>query len=226
MSIPHLAIGVACVDAAQMTANPDALLSLTFSQAVTLLIEACDLKTAKRSAVEARIKQLQRAGMPGRYPGAPADRPHYGIPELAAFATAFQLMNAFMVPALAARYVTEKWSELASFALVGAEAALPRAYLQRRPIKSAALALFQANALADLGHKGAHGERYAGPLGDIRVVQIDHNLPDAFRNGLHLDSRDYMPVVIARFAEMTMATDAELCVELDRLRFLAENKVE
>lgn len=224
--MPDLAIGFACVNAGQMTANPHALLSLTFSQAVTLLIEACDLQTARRSAVEARIKQLQRAGVPGRFPGTSADRPHYGIPELSAFVTAFQLMNAFMVPTLAARYVTEKWSELASFALAGAKPALPSAYLERRPITSATIALFQANALAELGHKGAHGERYAGPLGDIKIVQIDHILPDAFRNGLHLDSRDYMPVVITRFAEMTMATDAELCVALDRLRFLAENKVE
>lgn len=145
----------------------------------------------------------------------------YGIAELAAFATAFRLMAAFLVPNLAARYVNERWSELAPFALSGAREVLPDEYLSRRPLVSGTIAIIEGNALADLGQKGRHDERNTGPLAQIVITHAEAtDLASRVQGaGLVVDSRTYMPIVVARSAEVTMATDADLFEELDRLRF-------
>lgn len=203
-----------------MAPNPDLILTLTFSQTVDLLIEACALPEPSTSAVEARVKQLQRAGVPKMSGDGPVSRPRYGIAELAAFATAFRLMAAFMVPALAARYVTERWEELAPFLLAGGRETLPAEYLARRPLRSGSVAIFHGNALDSMGHRGRHDERYVSALGSLAFFEREGELLAAAQGaGLMLDSKTYMPIIISRFAEMTMASDMEMSSELDRLRF-------
>lgn len=199
----------------------DRAISLPFSDAVTVLMEACRVRPEGRTAFEARIRHLQRLGVPGRGPGQSRGRLHYGIAELAALATAIRLMTAFMAPTLAARYVVERWAELAPFALAGAERALPVDYLARRPIRNGPIAVFEGNALADLGQKGRHEARYLGPLGAVTIIGDSSGDVSSAADGagLILDSRIYMPGVVAGSVARSMATGAELAVELDRLRF-------
>ena len=204
-----------------MPNQPSPLLSLSFADAITVLLDACGLSQNARAAFDARIRHLQRLGVPSRTDDM-AGRLHYGIPELAALATAVRLMDAFMAPALAARYVTERWQLLAPFALAGVGEALPASYIARRAIPPATFAVFQANALAMLGKRRQHDERGEEPLGSLRVCDevraaaITEALNGA---GLVLDSRTYMPAIIRGWVGHLAATEVELGTELDRLRF-------
>jgi hypothetical protein len=196
-------------------------LSLSFSDALTVLMDACGLASGARTAFDARVRQLQRLGVPARKDG-DAGRLRYGIPELAALATAMKLMDAFMVPALAARYVTERWATLTPFVLAGANDVLPVSYLARRSIIADSFAVFGSNALATMGKRHRHDERYVEPLGTVLVVDEKRAAATTAALGgavLVLDSRSYIPVVVGEWAERLSATDAELGVELDRLRF-------
>jgi hypothetical protein len=192
-------------------------LSLPFGDTITLLMEACGLEEGARAAFDARIRHLQRLGVPDRG-GDPQGRLRYGIPELAALATAIRLMDTFMAPALAARYVTERWQSLAPFVLAGAVAALPQSYIARRSISNTTYAVFKANALSMLGKRRQHDERGREPLGEVYIC--DEALASAVAGaGLVLDSRSYMPIVVHRWVERLFVTEAELVVELDRMRF-------
>lgn len=143
----------------------------------------------------------------------------YGIAELAALATAFKLMAAFMTPALAARYVTERWPALAPFVLAGAAGVFPPGYLARRPIAVGSIAVFEGNALADLGQRDRHDPRYLGPLGSITITDAPGLAPLLKDAGLFIDSSIFMPAIVIHAVKLTMATEAELSNELDRLRF-------
>ena len=184
-------------------------------------MEACGIAVDARSAFDARIRHLQKLGVPARGEGG-AGRFRYGIPELAAIATTVRLMDAFMTPALAVRYVTERWSDLAPAALAGARDAMPESYVRRRSIPIATFVVFRANALAMLGKRRQHDERGEEPLGSIRICDEARAtaIADAVDGaGLVLDSRTYMPVIVRRWAELLSATEAELGGELDQLRF-------
>lgn len=195
-------------------------LSLPFPSAVSVLMEALGLALQARTAFEARIRQLQRHGVPIRDARDP--RLIYGIAELAAFATATKLMDAFMVPALAARYVTEKLEALGDFALAGAIEALPKGYVARRTISTDHFAVFGAHALAQMGQRHRHDARYIAPLGMVQIVSasgIADVLSQAEGAAIILDARTYMPVIVNRWTELTGATAAETGLELDRLRY-------
>ncbi len=202
----------------------DRAIALTHAQAIVVLMAACGIPASARTAFEARVRQLQRHGVPARAPDAGRARIDYGIAELSALATAFRLMAAFLSPALAARYVTERWSEFAPFVLAGAREVLPASYRLRRPLGAGTIALVEGNALADLGQKGRHDERNAGPLGSVTIVEADAaGIPSLLHGaGVVIDSRTYMPVLVARMADVAMATDADLAEELDLLRFGAD----
>ncbi len=183
---------------------------------------ACGIDPSARSAFDARIRQLQRLGVPKPHDARPTGRLNYGIVELAALATAVRLMAVFMVPSLAARYVTEQWGTLAPALLAGARAALPASYLARRPIGDATIIVIAASALADLGRQGRHDERYTGALGAAAAVSsamLIDALHDTDGTGLILDTTGYMPKIVEGFCQDTMASEQELAHELDRLRF-------
>lgn len=198
-------------------------LSLSFADSITVLSEACGLPTGARTAFDARVRQLQRHGVPAR-DGETSNRIRYGIAELAALGTATKLMDAFMVPALAARYVVERWTELAPCMLAGAREVAPTIYLTRRSIPTESFAVFGSNALATMGKRHRHDGRYCEPLGTVRVVDEKKAAITAAAlggAGLVLDSRTYMPIIVRAWAERLSATDIELSSELDRLRFVA-----
>ncbi|MBN8816534.1 MAG: hypothetical protein J0J06_13930 [Sphingomonas sp.] len=203
--------------------SPSSHLSLTFADSVTVLMDACGLPVSARTAFDARLRQLQRHGVPVRDDA--TSRIRYGIAELAAFATATKLMDAFMVPALAARYVVERWPELAPCMLAGAKNALPAGYLARRSIPSESFAVFGSNALAQMGKRHRHDERYVEPLGTVRVIDERRAAATAAAAGgagLVLDSAMYMPTIVRQWAERLSATETEVSAELDRLRFVEE----
>ncbi|MGY2735029.1 hypothetical protein [Sphingomonas sp. UYP23] len=189
-----------------------------------MLMSACDIDPSARTAFDARVRQLQRHGLPSRDGARAAGPLDYGIVELAALATAIRLMAAFMVPSLAVRYVVERWDTLAPLLLSGARLALPASYLARRPISDETIIVIEATALADLGRQGRHDERYAGTLGNLIAaapVTLDHAVRTIGGAGLILDTHGYMPAIVEGFARGTLATEQELAQELDRLRFSA-----
>lgn len=198
------------------------LLALRFSQAIPVIMAACQIEPSARTAFNARIRQLQRliASQSG------IDRPSgplaYDIVELAQLATAIRLMAAFMVPSLAARYVIERWEILGPALLAGARLALPVDYTARRTIGDATMLVIAGNALADIGKQGRHDERYAGALGAVKVI-ISTELPGFIKTlggaCLILDTTTYMPGIVKGFAKAASATGPELAHELDRLRF-------
>lgn len=221
MSSAYLQSGYRSVHDADVQKQISLRLSLPFPAAVTVLMEALGLAEHARTAFEARIRQLQRHGVPMRDPRDP--RLIYGIAELAAFATATKLMDAFMVPALAARYVTERFEDLSDFALAGATGSLPTDYVARRTISTNHFAVFGAHALAEMGKRHRHDARYIAPLGMVRIVDakgIADALIEAEGAAIILDARTYMPTIVGRWIELTGATAAETALELDRLRYL------
>ena len=200
--------------------EPSAL-SLLFPDAITVLMEACRLAADARTSFDARIRHLQRLGVSDRG-GEAVVRMRYGISELAALATAVRLMDAFMAPALAARYVTERWPTLAPFALAGAGEALPQSYVMRRSIPATTFAVFRANGLAMLGKRRQHDERGEEPLGSVRICDeaCATAIIEAVEGaGLVLDSRTYMPVIVRGWSKTLFATEAEITAELDRLKY-------
>lgn len=199
-----------------------AALSLTYGDFVLLLMKACRILPKARAPFEARIRHLQRLGLP-ELAGDSLKRLHYGIAECAAFATALRMIDLFIPPALAVRLVTERWSDLTDFVLAGAAETLPRAYLTRRSIPQATFAVFRANALAALGTGREDDQSSEDLLGQFRICEGSHAevMFDALGGaGLVLDSRTYMPAIVREWAERLSATDAELGIEMDRLRFL------
>lgn len=201
---------------------PPSSLSLSFGDSIVVLMMACGIAPDARGPFEARIRHLQRLGIPDRA-GDAMYRLHYGIAELAAFATTVRLIDAFMAPALAVRYVTERWSDLAPLVLAGASEVLPPAYLIRRSVGLDSFAVFRASALASLGKRGEDGEHHDEMLGRIRICDgaRAETIVEALGGaGLVLDSRTYMAVIVEEWAGRLSATDAELGIELDRMRFL------
>jgi hypothetical protein len=201
-------------------ALPSSRLTRRYADAVTTLMSACGIDSAARTAFEARIRQLQRLGVPPR-DADQAGRPIYGLAELAAFATAVRLMAAFMVPSLAARYVAEGWSTLAPALLAGAREALPQSYLARRPLGDETIIVIAASALDDLGHQGRHDERYGGPLGDIAALSPSSVMMAVRKPGgaVVLDTTRFMPNLVAGFVDAAIATEQDIARELDLLRF-------
>lgn len=203
-----------------MPATPALRLSLRYAQAVTVLMAACSIDPAARTAFEARIRQLQRLGLPPRE-GGQVGGPTYGLAELAAFATAIRLMAAFMVPSLAARYVTERWSTLAPALLAGAKEVLPKSYFARRPLGDETVIVVAASALNDLGRQGRHDERYGGALGDVVLLSPSSAIEAVGKldGGVVIDTTTFMPLLVAGFVEATIATEQDAARELDLLRF-------
>lgn len=195
-------------------------LTLRYAQAVTVLMAACGIAPAARSAFEARVRQLQRLGVPPRG-SVGAGRPEYGLQELAAFATAIRLMAAFMVPSLAARYVVESWSILAPALLAGSREALPKSYLERRPLGDEVVIVIAASALDDLGTQGRHDERYGGALGHIVALspQLVMKAVRELGGAVVLDTSRFMPNLVSGFIDAAIATEHDAARELDLLRY-------
>ena len=184
---------------------------------------ACGIAPSARTAFDARIRQLQRLGVPQR-DDANTGRIDYGVAELAGLATAVRLMAAFMVPSLAARYVTERWAVLVPALMAGAGSALPADYVARRSIGETTIFAIAAGALSDLGRQKRHDERYTGALGELVLVDraaLPETIDGFGGAGLVIDTATYMPVIVDGFAAAAMATNSELAHQLDRLRFYA-----
>ena len=197
-----------------MAVVPASRLTLRYAQAVTVLMAACGIDPAARTAFAARVRQLQRLGVPPHREGQ-GGGPAYGLAELAAF----------MVPSLAARYVIECWPTFAPALLAGAREALPDSYLARRPLGDETVIVIAPSALGDLGRQGRHDERYAGTLGDMAVLSPASVL-DTVRNiggGVVLDTTAFMPKLVAGFVEAAIATEQDAMRELDLLRFATWN---
>lgn len=209
----------------RMAAAIPRTIELGFADAVTILMRACQIDGGRRQAFVARVRHLQRLGLPPRQVTVGQPRLTFGLAELAAIATAIQLMAAFLPPTVAVRYVLERWTELTPCLLAGAVGELPTAYADRRPIEAGRFLVLAGSALCDLGDSAAHEARYAFTLGPVRSFG-DGSLAQAAvaadGSGTLVDTGLYMPLILTCMRDLGNATDEDIAAELDRLRFSTE----
>lgn len=123
-----------------------------------MLTSAFDVPGNGLDALTARVRLLGRLGVPVRGRAEAHQRLGYGLREVLEVAMALALMNAHMPPALAARYVRERWASFARLAVdgllqyAGASAELRARYSSSRP--HAGL-FIQGNVLEFLGLRGS-----------------------------------------------------------------------
>ncbi|WP_137786728.1 hypothetical protein [Sphingomonas sp. 3P27F8] len=133
------------------------------------------------NALIARIRQLGALGVPSK--PRPTMNAHltYGLTEVAEISMAMALMNAHMSPALAARYVKEKWSDLATLALAGMLKAIPGSMRDSYEMPTGgSLALIEGNILRTLGNREARDGVDEVPLAPVELFN------DAMRLGIRL----------------------------------------
>jgi hypothetical protein len=206
-----------------MTASSRRAFALSFADTVPILAKACELNIEARGAIEARVRQLQRLGLDA--PGSLQSRkPAYGLLELAELATAFQFMAAFMLPKRAVRYVTEQRETLLPFYLAGASPTAPTSWSGKSKYRDKRFAIIRGTGLVELGQNEQHGKRYMGELSAIDLVG-DGSLSKAAKPlngaGVVIDSAAFLPSLFAQTINHVFASEAEVCLELDRIRFAA-----
>ena len=183
---------------------------------------ACGVEVARRASFEARVRHLQRLGLPDRGEVKSHSRYAYGLAELAGIATALRLIDAFMPPTLAVRHVAGCWAALAPCLAAGAGDEAPAGYWGPHRPAGGTLAVIAGAGLADIGTSAAHERRYAGPLGTVRVfggADATAGLAAATGGaGVLLDAGAYMPVLLASLRAVDLVTEEDLADELDRLR--------
>jgi hypothetical protein len=198
---------------------------LGYEEATTLLMEALVQPESARSAFQARIRQLQRIGLLKKPDSKAYERFSYGLVELAALATAFRLMAAFMLPIVAVRYVSERWADFlpALVAGLGSDYAHSR-WDEGQPFDVSFVAI-EGVALARLGQKAASDTRYDGPLGQVSCHPDNDALgklwSETTPQGILVDTRPYMAALIAKLAAVETVSDEQIADEIDRLRFSA-----
>ncbi len=186
---------------------------------------ALEQPESARSAFQARIRQLQRIGLLKKPDGKAYERFSYGLVELAALATAFRLMAAFMLPIVAVRYVSERWADFipALVAGLGPDHARSR-WGEGQPLDASFVAI-EGVALARLGQKAASDTRYDGPLGLITCHPDNDALSKVWgettRQGIVFDTRPYMSALITNLATLETVSEEQVADEIDRLRFSA-----
>lgn len=204
-----------------MAESSDRAVELPFSKAIDAMMAACQVAPEAKGAFIARVRHLQRLGLPPRG-GAPANaRLTYGLAEIAAVATAFRLMAAFLLPTLAARYVLERWTDITPFLLAGSAEAMPEGYARRRPPPASRYLVLAGAALTELGRKAAHEGRYDGALGEVTLLgDVDAAAVAAAAGGagVVVDAAAFMPAIIAAVRSHPLVEEEDVEHELERLR--------
>jgi hypothetical protein len=196
-------------------------LRLSYGQASSVLRVACKIPDRASSAFDSRIRQLQRLGVSVGEDAGKHARFAYGLTELAALATTFKLMSAFMAPTFAARYVIECWPKIAPAIVDGIGDSAPQRWQDTRPRRGGRFVIFEGAALADLGRKAAHEGRFDSPLGSIRLfaeADIATVALSAGGAGVVLDTGSYMPRIISEVLALPLVTHNDVIDELDLIR--------
>ena len=196
-------------------------LRLSYGQASSILRIACKIPDHASSAFDSRIRQLQRLGVSVGEDAGKHARIAYGLKELAALATTFNLMSAFMAPTFAARYVIECWPKIAPAIVDGVGDAAPQRWQDTRPRHDGRFVIFEGAALADLGRKAAHEGRFDSPLGSIRLfaeADIATVALSAGGAGVVLDTGSYMPSIMWQVLALPLVTENDVIDELDLIR--------
>lgn len=176
---------------------------------------ACGLAEGSELALEARVRLLHRLGVPRRRREKSNARFAYGLTEIAEIVVAIELMKAFMPPAPAARFVSERWNRWAPMAVAGIGDLLPPGFAERYPARASARCYVAGTALADLGSREVHAQRWEGPLGDV----VDAAAEDAIgASGTLIDGAEFMPVVYRLLAGQPLASPDAMLAGLRRLR--------
>ena len=200
-------------------------IQLDFNEAIRVLMLALEIDPAARSAVQARVRQLQRMGMSKRSAGRAYERFTYGLVELAMIATAFRLMAAFVLPIVAVRLLSERWADFVPALVSGVGHADADGLLTVEEADDGPLIAIEGVALSRLGQKTATDSRYDGPLGRVDRHAASAILDDVFGStmvgGVVIDTRTYMVGLTGNLAALEFVSTAQIADEIDRLRFSA-----
>ena len=202
----------------------EASIRLSYGAAIDVLMQTLDTDAEARSAFAARVRQLQRVGL--CKPTGSYNRFTYGLVELAAIATAFQMMSAFMLPIVAVRFLNERWSIFVPPLVAGTGDAMGRAFWRERdvPQPDTPIIFMEGVALSRLGQKSASDSRYDGPLGKTMALSPGDVIGRAFGTvtaGVMIDTRSYMPRLIGALEATEPVSRRQLEDEIDRLRYSA-----
>jgi hypothetical protein len=194
---------------------------LPFGEALWIVSQACELPGSALSALDARIRQLQKNGITARRANEKFVHLKYGLVEIAGLATAIRLMSAFMAPQVAARYVSERWPQIAPALISGIGTAAPVGWHETRPAIGGRYLVFAGAALAEMGRKAASEGRYDWSLGNVQAVEnVDAAAvaSAAGAAGVILDTGTYMPIIVRQIASLPMITDDDILQEMDLMR--------
>ncbi|CAN5598402.1 hypothetical protein BH10PSE14_BH10PSE14_35220 [soil metagenome] len=198
-------------------------IQLDFNEAIRILMLALEIDPAARSAVQARVRQLQRMGLSKRPEGRAYERFTYGLLELATLATAFRLMAAFVLPIVAVRLLTERWADFVPALVSGVADADVEYEWGAGETDQGPLIAIEGVSLSRLGQKTATDSRYDGPLGRIDRHAGNAMMDDVFGatmvGGVVIDTRSYMVGLAGNLAALDFVSTAQIADEIDRLRF-------
>lgn len=186
------------------------------------MAQACALPGPALSALDARIRQLQKQGITARRENEKFVRLEYGLVEIAGLATGIKLLSAFMAPTVAARYVSECWPQVAPALVAGIGDAAPNAWHETRPAIGGRYLVFAGAALNEIGRKAASEGRYDWPLGSVRSfadADVAAVASAAGGAGVILDTAVYMPSVVRQISCMPMVTEDDIVEELNLIRW-------
>lgn len=190
---------------------------VTLSDALAIVRSACALGDGSEVALEARVRQLHRLGVPRQRRDKLHARFHYGLTEIAEIAFAVELMKAYMPPAAAARHVQERWVALAPVAVAGLEAELPTDFAKRHPPRAEPEAFVAGAALVHLGTRTVHGPRWDGPMGEVTDFSADRPWRTA-GSGIVLDASVFMSAIYRELAKRPGVCAEDLLESVLRLR--------
>ena len=205
-------------------ADPPAI-RLEFSEAVRILMVALEIEPTARSAFISRVRQLLRMGLLKREGGRTYERFSYGLPELARLAMAFRMMSAFMLPIVAVRYLTERWSDIVPSLVSALDGGDADDRWGGEPPARVPMVAIEGVALSRLGQKAASDSRYDGPLGRVLAVaenaEIASVLGEMMTDGMMVDARSFMPGLVHELRALDYVSGEQIADDVDRLRFMA-----
>ena len=190
---------------------------LAFASVRDLLLETLGLDSEAKPAMRARIRQLQNLGLAAS--AMPYARHDYGLVELARLAAAFRMMQAFMLPIVAVRYLTERWEDFVPALIAGIGADLVREFDAVVPVGGKPLVLIEGIALSRFGQKSANDKRYDGPLGRIELLTSDASMFESppIASSLLLDTRSFMPGLVRGLQNRGAISERQIAHEIARL---------
>ncbi len=198
------------------------------STAAEIVALVLDVPPDGIEALRARMRHMTDLGVPTAGRGKAHQRLRYGLVELTEMSVALLLANTGMPQSTAARYVRERWMDLAPVAVFGIGDLVPAGYERRhRPRAAGAFAVIEGNVLKQLGKRGVREGAGDLPLAGVADVAGETPLESAalgMSSSLVLNASVFMPVIVAALLKHAEAKE-DLRDSVDALR-LSEKRLD